>query len=364
MGQRPPVGRPPRRLQPNWRDRLNLFSLLRTVAIALAGAVAAQWAHLPLPWFTGSLIAVAGCAMSGLRLADVPGARDNGQWIIGTALGLYFTPAVVAQLVRLLPWVAVNLLFVIVLGLAGAWLLRRMTGESGTTCFFATAIGGAAEMAAQAERFGGRVDRVAAAHSFRIFMVALIVPLAMQLGGVSGADPYTPAVVRFDATGFVALAAVTGGAAIVMARLRVPNGWMIGPLVAAAGISAAGLEFSAMPAPVLNGGQLLIGIALGTRFSPEFFRAAPRYLVAVALVTVLYLVASAVFGAWLAHLAGLTAPTAILATTPGGIGEMALTAKLLKLGAPIVAAFHAVRMAALVFLVGGMYRVMKRWSSA
>lgn len=338
---------------------MSFVSLLRTIAIALAGAVGALWLHLPLPWFTGTLIAVAGVAMLGLRLTDLPGARDNGQWIIGTALGLYFTPAVVALLVKLAPWVAANLLFAIVLGLAGAWLLRRMTGESGTTCFFAAAIGGASEMAAQAERYGGRVDRVAAAHSLRIFMVALIVPLAMQASGVSGADPYTPTAARFDAVGFVALAAVTGGAAIVLMRLRVPNAWMIGPLVAAASISAGGLEFSAMPAWVLNGGQLLIGIALGTRFSPEFFRAAPRYLVAVALITLMYLGASAVFGAWLASAAGLTTPTAILATTPGGIGEMALTAKLLALGAPIVTAFHAIRMAALVLIVGGLYRAMK-----
>jgi membrane AbrB-like protein len=116
-----------------------------------------------------------------------------------------------------------------------------------------------------------------------------------------------------------------------------------------------------MPTSVLNAGQLLIGIALGARFSPEFFRAAPRYLVAVALVTLLYLVASAAFGAWLATLSGLATPTAILATTPGGIGEMALTAKLLALGAPIVTAFHAIRMAVVVLSVGGLYRAMRRW---
>jgi uncharacterized membrane protein AbrB (regulator of aidB expression) len=52
--------------------------------------------------------------------------------------------------------------------------------------------------------------------------------------------------------------------------------------------------------------------------------------------------------------------TAILATTPGGIGEMAITAKVLNLGAPVVTAFHAIRMAALVMIVGALYRALRR----
>jgi hypothetical protein len=337
---------------------LLFLPLLGTLAVALVGASAAVWLGLPLPWFTGTLIAVAGVSVAGARLREVPHARDAGQWIIGATLGLYFTPQVVQLLVQLAPWVAANLLFVIVLGLAGAWLLRALSGESGTTCFFAAAIGGASEMAAQAERFGGRVDRAAAAHSLRIFMVALIVPLALQASGVSGADSYVPVASRVDAVGWVALAAITGGAAVVLRRGSVPNAWMIGPLLAAAGLSAGGLVFSAMPAPVLNGGQLLIGVALGARFTPEFFRAAPRHLASVALVTLMYLLVSAGFGAGLASFASLGVPTAILATTPGGIGEMALTAKLLALGAPIVTAFHAIRMAALVLMIGGLCRLV------
>jgi membrane AbrB-like protein len=337
-----------------------LIGLARTAAVALAGAALALLLHLPLPWFTGPLLAVAGANMAGARLASLPHARDAGQWIIGTALGLYFTPEVVRQVAALAPWIAANLLFCILLGVAGAWLLARATGESGTTCFFAMAIGGASEMAAQAERHGGRVDRVAAAHSLRILLVALIVPASLQWAGVSGSDPYAPAATAFNWTGFAVLAAVTGGAALLLLRLRAPNVFMLGPLLVTAALTAGGYSFTALPAAVVNLGQWLIGIALGTRFSPEFFRAAPRYLSAVAAISLGYLAVAAVFGAWLADSAALATATAILATTPGGIGEMAITAKVLKLGAPVVTAFHAIRMAALVLLVGGLYRVLKR----
>jgi membrane AbrB-like protein len=354
-----PAGGPAVALLP-WPLRLRGWAL--TAAVALAGAQLALWGHLPLPWFTGPLLAVAISCMLGAPLITLPYARDGGQWIIGTALGLYFTPQVVGELLRLAPWIVLNLVFCVMLGLAGAWLLRRATGESGTTCFFAMAIGGASEMAAQAERYGGAVDRVAAAHSLRIMLVALIVPLAMGSVGVQGSDAYAPAAAPFSAVGLAVLVAATGAGAAALLRAGAPNVFMIGPLLVAAVLTGAGVQLTSLPTPLVNGGQWLIGIALGTRFTPAFFRAAPRFLAAVAAITLLYLAVAAGFGVALAHAASLAIGTAVLATTPGGIGEMAITAKVLKLGAPIVTAFHAIRMAALVLMIGAVYRALRgRW---
>ncbi len=237
-----------------------------------------------------------------------------------------------------------------------------MTATDPPTSFFAMAIGGASEMATQAQRHGGRVDRVAAAHSLRIMLVVLVVPLLFAGLGVHGLDPYMPLAREFSATGFAVLAAVTLAAAAVMERLGSPNSWMIGPLLAAAVITGTGHTFSALPASVVNAGQYLIGISLGLHFTAEFFRAAPRFLSAVTLITIVYLVASAAFGALLARGAGLHWPTAVIATTPGGIGEMALTAKALQLGVPIVTAFHAIRMAAVVLSAGVIYTMWQRWN--
>ena len=330
-----------------------------TLAAALAGAVLARWLHLPLPWFTGPLLTLATANMAGARLPSLPHARDAGQWIIGIALGLYFTPIVSREILRLAPWIVVNIGFVWVLALLGTWLLRRLSGESAVTCFFAAPIGGASEMATQAERNGGRVDRVAAAHSLRIMMVSLIVPFALQWLDVRGVDPYAPATAAFEPAGLVLLGALAAAGAVVLARLGVPNEWMLGPLLVTAAITAQGITLSALPTAVTNAGQLLIGVALGTRFAPEFFRAAPRFLSAVAFVTLVYLALSALFGWWLAGMAALAVPTAIVATTPGGIGEMAITAKVLQLGAPVVSAFHSIRMATVVLTIGPAFRLLR-----
>jgi hypothetical protein len=52
--------------------------------------------------------------------------------------------------------------------------------------------------------------------------------------------------------------------------------------------------------------------------------------------------------------------TMVLATSPGGIAEMALTARVLHLGVPVVTAFHVARMVVVVLGIGPLYRAWMR----
>ena len=344
------------------RAAFSLVRALGAIVVALIGAMVCVYLRTPLPWLLGPLIAVAGVSMANGRISEPPLAREGGQWAIGVALGLYFSPEVVREIVRLSPWIALTVAFSIMLGWLGAWLLRKAVRVDAPTSFFAMAIGGAPEMAAQAQRNGGQVDRVAAAHALRIMLVVLIVPFAFNAMNVHGLDPYAPLARTFSWTGFIVLVAITMAAAAVMERFKSPNAWMIGPLLAAALITATGHSFSTFPSVVINAGQLLIGISLGSRFTPEFFAAAPRFLSAVVAISMLYMLLAAAFAALLALGSGLPWPTATIATTPGGIGEMALTAQALELGVPIVTAFHTIRLLALLLTVGAMYRGWKKWT--
>ena len=343
------------------RAAFSFWRAVAAIAVAIAGALTCAYLKTPLPWLIGPLVAVAIVSMAHGKIAAPPLALEAGQWAIGVALGLYFSPDVVREIVRLSPWIAVAVIFSIVLGWLGCWLLTKAVGADAPTSFFAMAIGGAPEMAAQAQRNGGQVDRVAASHALRIMLVVLIVPFAFNAMKVHGLDPYAPLAKTFSWTGFVVLIAITAGAAAVMQRVRSPNSWMIGPLLASALITATGHSFSSFPAVIVNAGQLLIGISLGSRFTPEFFRAAPRFLSAVAAISLLYMLLAAGFAALLARGSGLPWPTATIATTPGGIGEMALTAQALQLGVPIVTAFHTIRLLALLLTVGAMYRYWQKW---
>jgi uncharacterized protein len=113
---------------------------------------------------------------------------------------------------------------------------------------------------------------------------------------------------------------------------------------------------SAMPTGATNVAQLLIGISLGVRFRREFLQAAPRWLLDVALGTVAMLLLCAGFALLLSWGTGLHPATMVLGTSPGGIAEMAITAKVLQLGVPVVTAFQVCRLVAVLVLVEPLFR--------
>lgn len=334
----------------------DLRPFLSALLIGLIAALLCEWLNTPLPWMIGPLFATASMRMAGMDLHAPVRIREAGQWAIGTALGLYFTPVVVKVLASYAGFILLGIGFALALGVVCAWLLHKLSGIDRTTAFFAMAVGGASEMATQGERHGAAIDRVAAAHSLRIMMVVAIIPFGFKFWGVHGLDPYVPGAAEVNSQGLMALVILTSLGALALKYLNLPNAWVIGPLAVAIGLTASGWNLSALPEWMVHLGQLFIGISLGTRFTPEFLHTAPRYLASVAVCTLAALLLAAGFGFSLAAISGMHVATAILATSPGGIAEMSLTAKNLELGVPIVTAFHVMRMAALVLTIGPIFR--------
>lgn len=285
--------------------------------------------------------------------------------MIGAALGLYFTPSVSALVVGV--WWAIVLAIVWALALGwgfGRWLHRRHGAEIQgvqpssvrATTYFAGAIGGASEMTLLAERAGARTDLVAAAHSLRLVIVTVSIPFAMQFSGLHGLDNLPPLVRDVRWGGLALLAIATGVGALLMRAGGRTNPWFIGPLIVAMGFTMTGTTLSAVPTWLSNAAQLAIAISLGVRFSREFLHSAPRWLASVALGTVAMLVPCAAFAALLAWATGLHWATMVLGTSPGGIAEMAITAKVLQLGVPVVTAFQVCRLVAVLLIVGPLYQ--------
>ena len=157
--------------------------------------------------------------------------------------------------------------------------------------------------------------------------------------------------------GRAVLALATGAGAALMRLTGGANPWFIGPLLAAMGLTMADVNLSSVPTALTNAAQLVIGVSLGVRCTRRFLQAAPRWLAAAALGTLAMIGASALFGAALAWASGLHPVTLMLATAPGGIAEMAITANVLQLGVAVVTAFEVCRLVA-VLLAEPIYR---RW---
>jgi membrane AbrB-like protein len=338
----------------------NIRNYLLGILVSILGGALCAWLKTPLPWMIGPLLAMAICNFSGARLAAPPLARELGQVFIAITLGLYFTPLVAGEVLRNAAVLVVAAFGAIVVGYIGGRALAASAGIDGATAFFASVPGGAMEMANLAERFGASVDKVAVAHSLRILMVVCITPVALTFAGAHGGDIYQPVRIPLDWGKLPALFASAGAGGLIFSRLRFPNPWMMGPLMATILTTASGLEFSSMPGWLTNCGQVFLGCALGSRFSRGFLRDAPRFVMAVLACVVLTMLLSAGMGWGLASAAGIYAPSMILATAPGGIAEMSITARTLQLGVALVTAAHVTRVLIILMFTHPLYRYLLR----
>lgn len=339
--------------------------VLGTLVLALTAAALCVHLQTPIPWMLGPLLGTALASLAGVPTASWAPLRNGGQWVIGTALGLYFTPQVGALVAGLWWAVALGIAWALWLGWGfGRWLQRvhvhHLPGLSPAglraTTYFSGAIGGASEMTLLAERAGARTDLVASAHSLRVLMVTICLPFGMLFWGVSGLDLSPPAVRDVSWPGLALLAAITLAGALAAQRLGRANPWFMGALVVCMAVTLHGQVLSAIPTVALNAAQLVIGVSLGVRFTPAFLHTAPRWLGSVALATSVMMLMCTVFGWGLARLIGQHPATLILGTAPGGIAEMSITAKVLQLGVPVVTAFQVCRLVAVLVLAEPLYR--------
>ena len=348
-------------------SKTQVARVIFTLLLALAAASVCVVLRTPLPWMIGPLLVTSVLSMlSGATYSWTP-LRNGGQWVIGSALGLYFTPQVVALVAGLWWAVALNVTWALGLGLAfGAWLYRvhhgpgrfHVQGLSRTTTYFAAPIGAASEMTLMAERHSAQTDLVASAHSLRVLLVTLIIPFGLQWAGLHGLDTTLPGARVVHWPGMALLTLVTGLGCGVMVKLGRTNPWFLGALLVSLLLTANDITLSGIPPFLTNAAQLVIGVSLGVRFTRGFAHMAPRWLGSIALSTIVMMLLCAGF-AWLLALATrLHWASLMLATSPGGIAEMAITAKVLQLGVPVVTAFHVTRLAAVLMLAEPVYRLI------
>ena len=324
-----------------WRHLLK--QVLPALLLATLAGLAARHFQLPLPWMLGPLFVMAVLRTAGARLSAPAGGRQAGQWAIGTALGLYFTPTVIDELSRHTGAIVLMAGSAVIFGLLAAGLIQRWGKVSPATAFFAGLPGGASEMVVLAERHGGTPDRVAAAHALRVMLVVSLIPFALHHGANVGHEQFRALATGVDWSRFPLLVAASLAGVVLFLKLRIANAWVLGPLIVIGLLTACGQALSGLPHWLVNGGQLLLGTALGSRFSPAFFHVAPRFLSVSALSTGLTLLLCGLFVAALGTLIPIPVASLLLSASPGGMAEMSITAREMHLSVPLVTATHVLR---------------------
>ena len=325
---------------------------------ALGGAACA-WIGTPLPWMIGSILAMASVQMAGAGFEPLPGGRDAGMLVVGVSLGLYFTVPVLREVATYWPWFAFLGFAAIGFGAASALVLMRLARVDRATAYFGSMPGGASEMSVMGERFGALPDRVAFAHSFRMLIVVTVIPVSITLAGFSATEDYRPVTVPFDPVGFAILFSAAAMAGFIARRLKAPTAFTMGPLFLTIALTAAGIQLSSVPTVLTNAAQVLLGCALGARFDRSFLVVAPRFAAALVPSVAVMIGLAAGVGWLISATSGAYLGSSLLSAAPGGIAEMSITAKVLRIGVAFVTAAHVVRYLIVVLFTVPVFRLLE-----
>jgi membrane AbrB-like protein len=337
-----------------------LARLVAVLALGAAVGACAQQIRMPLPFVLGPLVATAILGIAGWPVVGVRRLRPGAQFVIGSAIGIQFTHAIVARLALLLPLIIGSSLMAIAVCACASAFLIAAAGLDRKTAFFATAPAGAAEMANIAARYGGEPEPIMVAQTIRVVMTVMAAPFLVIHFANDGHfhQVEQAALIGWPSLALLALWAGVGG--FLMSRTKFPNGWFMGPLLACALVGIFGLLDGRVPNVLVNVSQIVIGCSLGAQFRREFVTRLGGMVAASATSIVLVLTVMAIAAIGLAYAFSLPVGALALAFAPAGMAEMTLTGKVLGLDAALISGFHTVRIIMVMGLVVPTFKLFDR----
>lgn len=337
------------------------------LAIALAGGLVCTVVRLPIPWLLGPMLAL--FAASKLVRAPLrwPGAlRNAGMIVVGYSIGMSFTYPLLAEMARQLPTMLLMSVLLLLVCLIFAVILSRLAGISFPTALTGCIPGGLSQMIVLAEETKDTdLTVVSLLQITRLMMIVLCVPLLVfsPLFHPAGAAPDAASGAGAAAAAraaewsgglfpnLFAFAAVAVASAWIGQRIKLPTAMMLGPLIGVAAVHLSGFEAPALPYPVLNAAQFLIGGYVGLILKPDSLTRKTLRTLGLAVASGAALIAAAGGLSWLLRrLHPLSPQTSFLSLMPGGLDQMSLIAHEVGGNMTIVAGYQLFRVL-FIFLV-------------
>jgi len=321
------------------------------ICLGTGAGWAASRLGLPLPFLIGPLLICAAIATilphrlpEGYRFSHR--LRQVFIGVIGLMIGAQVTPELFASAPEFaVTFTALTLFIGVCLGF-NYWVFRKLGGYDRVTAFYSSTPGGLYESLAMGEAAGGDVARLTLQQFLRIIVVvtALPVGLSLWLGepvGSSGGVTLARDDVPWTALPYIVLAGAAGYLGGTL--LRFPAAQLTGPMAAAAILSVTGLFHVDIPIWLVNIAQIIVGCALGMRFTglsrALILRGAGLSILSVGGMLVLALVFAFAVVPFVAE----PIDVLLISFAPGGVTEMSLVALSLQANPAFVTLHHIFR---------------------
>ncbi|MFD1159533.1 AbrB family transcriptional regulator [Roseovarius aestuarii] len=330
------------------------------ICISALTGLASEWIGLPLPYLLGPLCVTALIATA--LPATLPDGYAFPNWlrmifiaVIGLMIGAQVRPELFADAGRLVASLLALIAFVALALIYNYQVFRLVGGYDRATAFYSSTPGGLYESLAMGEAAGADMPRLILQQFLRVIVVVTVLPIGLSLWlgtpvGSAGGMTLARASVPLNVLPVIVVAGLIG--MVAGKGLRLPAGQLTGPMAVAALLSLSGVMPLDIPQWLVNDAQIVIGTALGMRFT-GLSRALILRGLGLSLVSVGgMLVLAAAFAILLAPQAGETFDVMLISFAPGGVTEMALVALSLQANPAFVTLHHIVRILITVIALG------------
>ncbi|MFC4307085.1 AbrB family transcriptional regulator [Cohnella boryungensis] len=336
--------------------------------VALASGALFSWMGLPIPWLLGPMIGA--CLVSkmlkSVKLAWPTPFRDTGLIIVGYTIALSFTGRTLRDFAAQLPSMLLLTLLLFLLSVLIAYAISRWTGIPFPTALSGSIPGGLTQMIALAEETRGiDVTVVAFLQVSRLMMIVSVVPLLIFSPITGASHPVEAILPSAGLAGWPGLfpeilpyAFVCVAAALIGRRFRFPTAFLLAPLLAAASLKLAGLPAPPLPGSMVGAAQLLIGCHIGLMLRTERLPNKLR-IVTLSIAGGTVLIAGACgLGYLMTKLHSVSAATALLSLSPGGMDQMGIIAHEIDADVATVTGYQLFRTFFIFFAVPPLLRIL------
>jgi len=146
-----------------------------------------------------------------------------------------------------------------------------------------------------------------------------------------------------------------GGTTFFLADLPLP--WMLGSMSACIAAALGGVR-PAMASPLRNAMLAILGVMLGSAFTPDLLQQAKQWVPSLAGLFAAMTLATILVMVYFRRIGGMSTPTAYFSAAPGGVNEMVNTGAAMGGDERTITLIHFLRILLIVFTIPFSFRLI------
>jgi uncharacterized protein len=336
-----------------------MIELVLTIIVGFIGGLTALRFKVPAGAMVGSMLATGVFSVTTGKAFMPQDVKVITQIAAGAFIGAGITRKDVLDLRYIVKPAALMVSSMMILNLLMGYIMYRTTGIDLVTCLFASAPAGIVDMSLISSDMGADTSKVAILQMVRLLIVFIVLPPLMKfihsklysnkLQEIAKEEVVSTELVETDEKNIkdkkiirekTINLTLTLGVALVLGlagyKLGVPAGAMTFAMAAVGALNIySGKGY--MPLNLRKATQVFAGILIGERMTYADVIALKSVIVPALIMLVGIIVVNFFIGFLISKFGGIEIVTALLASAPGGVSDMALIAKDLGGDAPKVA---------------------------